>query len=217
MPTLIAEAREIAALVAMPRLLESLGFTVNERTHRNPCLITSHMHSSSNASVFSWRDDGRWHCFSRSEGGDRIALVIAVTKTSFREAVEYLAALAGVEYHRRRVSPREIARRQKQRERAERAAWRISDEVGRLRRYYTGGLHRAERLQARIGDGVLRADAEMARDAAWGRLARLAPVSTFFFASWNFVSDAKPNMLARFALASPAERRQFILEEDGAV
>lgn len=207
MPTEVTETRQIAALVAMPRLLAELGFAVNERTRRAPCLL----HSGSNPTAFAWREDGRWHCFSCGEGGDRIALVRAARRCSFRVAVEFLAALAGVQFRSRRLSRREVALTRRRRERAERAAWQISDEIGRLRRHYTDALHRCARLQWRIGDKLLRSSTEAGRDAEWERLARIAPVCTFFFAAWNFVWDAKPDTLAHFALASSAEQRQFVL------
>jgi hypothetical protein len=142
--------------------------------------------------------------------------VRAAKGCSFREAVEYLAALTGVKYHSCRVSRREITENGRRRARAERAAWRISDEIGRVRRFYTDALHRAERLEARIGGELLRACNEPARDGAWERLAQLAPAGTFFLAAWSFLSDAKPEVLARFALASHAERRRFILEGERA-
>ena len=90
MPTEVTETRQIAALVAMPRLLAELGFAVNERTRRAPCLL----HSGSNPTAFAWREDGRWHCFSCGEGGDRIALVRAARRCSFREAVEFLSGVS---------------------------------------------------------------------------------------------------------------------------
>jgi phage/plasmid primase-like uncharacterized protein len=200
--------REIAALVPMGHLLKALGFAVNQRARRGPCLL----HSGSNPTAFAWREDGRWHCFSCGAGGDKIALVRAVHKCSFREAVTLLAAMAGVEFRLRRVSQWEIAQAQWQRERAERSAWRIVDKIARLRRYYTNTLHRAERLQTRIGGEILHAYAETARDRdrGWERLARLAPVCTFFFAGWNFIWEATPDVLVRFALASPTERRRLI-------
>jgi len=67
-------------------------------------------------------------------------------------------------------------------------------------------------LQKRTGEELLRASWPDARDDAWDRLARLARVSSFFLAAWNFLWDAKPEALARFALAAPADRRRFILE-----
>jgi len=202
------DARKVAALVPPPLLLSALGFQVSERTRRCACIL----HGGSNRTAFSWHGDGRWHCFSCGAGGDRIALVKAARRCSFREAVEFLAALAGVEFRSRRVPRREIARTRRRRERAEHAAWRIADETGRLRRHYTEAMHRAERLQGRIGNEILLSTTGAAPDPKWERLARLAPVSTFFFAAWNFVWDAKPDMLARFALASPAERRQLIFK-----
>lgn len=205
--------QEISALVPMPRLLEALRIEANERTRRGPCPI----HGGSNTSAFSWRDDGRWHCFSCGRGGDRIALVRAAKNYSFREAVELLARLAGVEFragHATRMSPRKRAKAERQRETREQAAWRISDEISRLRRYYTDALHRTERLQTRIGEQSLQAASEAEREAAWERLARLIPAGTFFFAAWNFIWDAKAEAMVRFALSTPAERRRFILEGD---
>jgi hypothetical protein len=201
-------AHEIVALVPMPEVLRALGFEVNERTRRSACIL----HDGSNRSAFSWTDAGLWRCHSCSAGGDRIALVRAVRNGTFREAVEYLAALAGVEFRPRRTSRHDIAQKRLRRERAERAAWRIADEIAQLRRYYTDGLHRAERLQTQIGSELLRTSAETALDCGWERLARLAPVCTFFFAAWNFIWGAKPDVLTHFALTSSAERRRFILE-----
>jgi hypothetical protein len=206
--TQVTEAREIAALVPPALLLSTLGFEVSERTRRCACIL----HGGSNRTAFSWHEDGRWHCFSCGAGGDRIALVRATRRCSFPEALHFLAALAGVEFRLRRLSRREIGRTRRLQERAACAAWRIIDETGRLRRYYTEAMHRTERLQERIGNELLRSTTGAAPDPEWERLARLAPVSTFFFAAWNFVWHAKPDMLARFALASPAERRQLIFE-----
>jgi len=126
----------------------------------------------------------------------------------------FLAQLAGVEYRERIVPRREIQHKLQLRARAERASWRIADEIGRLRGYYTDALHRTERLQTRIGNEVLGSNTEIARDSAWNRLAQLAPVCTFFFASWRFLCDATPNALAHFALAKPSKRRAAILEGD---
>jgi hypothetical protein len=98
------------------------------------------------------------------------------------------------------------------RQRAELVAWGIADQIRRLRRYYVDGLHRAERLQAHIGDELLRTSTDTASEAVWGRLSRLGVACTFFFAAWNFISDATPGVLVNFALASPGARRRFILE-----
>ena len=201
-----ADAREISALVAMPRLLVVLGFAVNERTRRGTCPV----HGGSNPSAFSWRHDGRWYCFSCGAGGDKIALVRAVRKCSFREAIALLAALAGVEFRFRRVSREEIAQTQRRRTQAEHAAWRIVDEIGRFRRDYTDALHRAERLSWRIGERLRLAFVLEEQDACWAALARLYPAQTFFLAAWNFFFSAPADALTRAALASPGERRTII-------
>jgi CHC2 zinc finger len=107
--------REVTDLVDMPTLLRELGFDVNERTHRAPCIL----HSGSNPTAFSWTDDGRWHCFSCELGGDKIALVRAVRQCSFREAMEFLATMAGAEYRPSRISAHEIERARMMRAQAE--------------------------------------------------------------------------------------------------
>jgi hypothetical protein len=119
--------------------------------------------------------------------------------------MEFLGHLAGIEYSPRRPSRREIEQVQILRERAENAAWRVRDEIVRLRIYYMDCLHRAERLQGRIGE-----------ESAWNRLARLAPVCTFFLAGFVFLNHADDTELVRFALASRAERRALILGETNA-
>lgn len=191
-------------------LFEALGIRANERTRRGSCPI----HGGSNPTAFAWRDDGRWHCFSCGAGGDKIALVQAIRKCSFREAVAFLAGLVGVKLGSPRVSRRDLERRAQQRVRAQQAAWRIADEIGRLRRYYADALHRTERLQKWLGNDILKMGTEPAKECVWERLARLAPVCAYFFAAWNFIWDAKPEVLARFALAQPAERRSTILDGD---
>jgi hypothetical protein len=110
--TLKSSPHEIAGLVPMPDLLLALGFEANERTRRAPCIL----HRGSNRTAFSWREDGRWHCFSCERGGDKIALIRAVRQCSFSEAVDVLAALAGVEYRPGRQSLDRIKRARGERE-----------------------------------------------------------------------------------------------------
>lgn len=87
---------EISAAVDMSRLLEALGLGVNLRTRRCACQL----HGGSNLSAFAWTDSGLWRCHSCGRGGDRIALVRAARRCSFREAVHFLAEVAGVAYTR---------------------------------------------------------------------------------------------------------------------
>jgi len=193
----------------MRRLLAALEIEANERTHRGPCRILSHGHSGANASVFSWRDNGCWYCFARSVGGDRIALVRAVRQCSFRDAMDFLAALAGVQYRPQRLSVAEVHRAQQTRDRANRSAWLVHDAIIHMRGYYGDALRRTERLQARVG---MRGGCAM-----WDILARLATVSTFFFAALTHINKLDSAELVRFALMTPAARRAAILGEGGDV
>jgi CHC2-type zinc finger protein len=205
-------SRQISALVPMAQLLAVLGFTINERTRRSACIL----HGGSNRSAFSWTEAGLWKCHSCGAGGDRIALVRAVKKCNFRDALEFLGQLAGLHYSARRVSRCEIERAKISRERAENAAWRVRDELIRLRSFYLDGLHRAERLVARMGEEILRSRTEAERDAAWECIARLAPAQTFFLAGYNFLCGTSGATLVGFALASPEQRRaQIFGDTDG--
>ena len=204
------DPREISALVPVTVLLRALGFELNGRARRCVCIL----HGGSNPSSFSWRDDGRWHCFSCGRGGDRIALVRAARSCGFRQAVEYLAQLAGISYSPERRSLSEVAQLRARRQRAEAAAWRVRDEALRLRAHYGGGQHRAERLWRRYGEGLLQARTESEREGAWDRMSRLAPVCMFFLAAFDYLNRADDATLARFALAGPAERRAAILGEE---
>ncbi len=206
MPPNLADARLVVGEIPMPRLLESLKFEVNERTRRCACVL----HCGSNRSAFSWREDGRWYCFSCGRGGDRIALVRAAKQCSFLEAMTFLGKLAGVQFQIRRQSRAQIAGPRFGRDRAERAAWRVSDNVHRLRRFYNSAMLRAERLCWRIGEHLSHSSTLDEIDSCWSALARLAPAQTFFFAAWNFFFSASVDVLTRAALALPSERRAII-------
>ncbi len=212
MRTAASELQELVGLVPMPRLLEALGFQPNQRSRRCSCVL----HEGSNPSAFSWTETGLWKCHSCGAGGDRIALVRATKQLGFRDAVAFLAALAGVTYSPRSDSRAEIEGAVLASKRAAATAWRVRDEVLRLRFYYSHGLRRSERLWKRLGDTLLRAETELAREAAWERMSRLAPACTFFFAAYNYLCRADDAVLARFAVASPSERRTLILGEPDA-
>ena len=111
-------AREVAELVPMPELLAALSVAVNERTRRCACIL----HGGNNPTAFAWTESGLWKCHSCGNGGDKISLVRAVRGCSFREAVGFLAALAGIELHEGTPSRDEIEQAQQERETEERTA-----------------------------------------------------------------------------------------------
>lgn len=202
-------AREVAALVSMPRLLEALQIPVDARTRRCRCIL----HGGKNPTAFSWREDGVWHCHSCGAGGDRITLVRTVRQCSFREAIEFLSEIAGVVYAPRQLSRQEIERARAHRERVEAAAWKIRDEVSRLHRHYLDALHRSDRLWCRFGEDLLRTHSENQRDLVWGSMERLAIAATFFLAAYDFFCRSDAGRLTRFAVSTPKQRRILILGE----
>ncbi len=208
-----SEPREIAALVSMARLLESLGFVVNERTRRTSCLL----HSGSNPTAFSWREDGRWYCFSCGAGGDRIALVKAVRQCSFREAIEFLAVLAGVEYKPGLVSRETIERQERLRERdaaeadsllaKEFVAWREAQET----------VLRLEAIRRNAGkrlDAIHRGEPERwlgESEFAWDALAKVYRQMPRAAAAYCVISFAPSR--DRFAFAMDAQARKQLTNE----
>ncbi len=200
--------REIAGLVGMSRLLEVLGFSVNTRTRRCACLV----HGGLNSGAFSWREDGRWFCHSCGKGGDRIALVMAIKKCGFQDAVAFLAAIAEVKFVFRRTSRSEMKRLAERRQRALQQAWQLRDEIVRLRGMFRDRLLRAERLQHIAGERLRAETAPQNQEHYWEVLARLAPITTFFLACVNFLNHADVPKLVHFARAPHAARRRMIIE-----
>jgi hypothetical protein len=213
MPPYLADAREIAALVPVPRLLESLGFAVNERTRRAPCLL----HSGSNPTAFAWRDDGRWHCFSCGAGGDKITLVRAIRRCSFREATEFLAALAGVKDAPSPMSREAIEHQKLIREREEGeadallglefSAWRNArDELLQLEAVRRNA---GKRLDALYRGALKRWPGEA--EWAWEALAMVYQQMPRAAARYYVISFAQPS--ERFAFAMDAEAREALTDE----
>jgi hypothetical protein len=203
----IHSTKAIASLVSMFRLLEVLGFAVDSRKRRCPCLL----HGGMNPNSFSWREDGRWFCFACGKGGGRIALVMAVRKCGMRDAASFLAAIAGVRFSMRRRSRTELRRLAEKRQRARRLAWQLRDEIVSLRGVFRDRLLRVERLQWTTGEYLRVATAPEQQEQYWGVLARLAPVVTFFLASFNFLNDADMATLITFVRAPHPARRNMIL------
>ena len=192
----LSDAREIAELVPMPELLAALGFTVNTRTRRCACIL----HGGANLTAFSWREDGLWHCHSCGAGGDRIALVRAARRCSFREAVAFLAALAGVELREDKPSRAEIEQARQEREAEERAARLLAETEHDLLLELAGQLDSLRQLRRKAGAWLA---AEHKPELCWSALA--------------FVADALPRTDTAYciaAFAAPVERARFALRPE---
>ena len=216
----LADAREIAGVIPMPSLLSALGFAANERTRRASCIIQSHAHTGSNPTSFSWRDDGRWFCFSRNEGGDRITLVLAVKQCSFREALVYLAGIAGVPLEQNQQS--EVETKDAQRERQslrrdaetlleiERASWLEAQDVVLQLEAIRRNAGR------RLDGGIERWPGET--ELAWQALAEVYRQMPRAAAAYNVISFASRKDRLAFAV-DPQARERLINDalEDGHV
>jgi phage/plasmid primase-like uncharacterized protein len=209
----LLNARDVVARVSMPEVLRALNIVCNARTRRAPCVI----HSGSNSSAFVWRDSGLWHCHSCGRGGDKIALVREVRQCSFREAVEFLAALAGVEYRHGLVSRGTLERQNRHREREtaeadsllarEFVAWcEARDLVLQLEAIRRNA---GKRLQAMHRGAQERWAGEM--DLAWEALAEVYRQLPRAAAAYNVISFAAAE--DRFAFAMDTEARGKLLEE----
>jgi len=189
-----ADAREISALVAMPRLLAALGFTVNERTRRGPCPV----HGGSNPSAFAWTDSGLWRCHSCGRGGDRIALVRAVRNCDFREALRFLASLTGVELEQDKRADTERLRQERQAE--EGAAYLLADAEHDLLLELTEELESLRRLHRKASASLA---AGQKPELCWAAL--------------RFVADTLPRTDAAYcisAFAGAVEQARFALHPE---
>ncbi len=206
-----AAACEIAGLVAMPGLLHALGFAVNTRPRRSCCVL----HQGHNPTAFSWRDDGCWHCFSCGRGGDRITLVREAHGCGFREAMTFLAALAGVELADHGSVRDQLRRRRRERQRLDAAAKRLAaveraallaarDELLALYHLRRTAGRRLAELQA--GAPERWADE---KEVCWEALRLVADQEAGAAAAYYVAGFSSPAERARFALR-PGERSKMV-------
>jgi len=198
-----SDAHQIAALVPMRGLLAALGFSVNQGTQRCACLI----HGGSNPTAFAWTNSGLWKCHSCGAGGDRIALVRAVRHCLFRQAVEFLTALAGVEFRAHHVSRSEIEQ--------------LQSERTSLRKDASAALAVDGSSSCETRDAVLQLEAirrnagHRLREIGAGSLERWCGEAEWCWASLAEVSRQMPRAAAAYAVATFAKfqgRLRFALD-----
>ncbi|HEY4739910.1 MAG TPA: CHC2 zinc finger domain-containing protein [Candidatus Acidoferrales bacterium] len=208
----MTKANEVAAHVPMVEMLRVLGFQVNERTRRGACIL----HGGSNPTAFSWQEDGRWHCFSCGAGGDRIALVRTVRQCGFRESVQFLADLAGIEYRVNQISHDEIARARHERE-AELATARLlvvaENDALREARENLWALNDVRRMVSARLDDIRNGACERwpgEWEFGWHVLQSIADQIPRADTAYCITSFAAPDERARFALH--AEQRDAMVQ-----
>jgi hypothetical protein len=205
--------REISAALPMPPLLEALGIPVNLHSHRSACPV----HVGDNPTAFSWTDSGLWHCFTCHAGGDKIALVRAIKKCSYRGAVEFLASVSGVSVSYVKLSREQISDEKIERARTEIAARELrAREIGlhvafsEEHRSLLNIRYQAGNRLARIAKG---APERFARetDFAWEALAFVATRLWVVTASLELLAFGPQELRSQFVLRP--ENRQTIVEE----
>ena len=206
-------ANEIAALVPMDTLISELGFSLNMRTRRTRCLV----HGGDNPTAFGWTVDGLWHCFACGRGGDRIKLVMEVRRCSFKNALSYLAILAGVKLCRFDSFPfrRKLELRCREKERLRRAAEYLHAAQLSVLLHCRNELQSLERLRQRAGQRL----AELNRgapekflgetDIAWEALRFVSESEIQVCAAYYIAAFASQEDRARFCLR-PTERAEMI-------
>jgi hypothetical protein len=185
-------ARDVAAQVSMRALLRELGFAVNQRTHRCSCPL----HAGKNPSAFSWRETGEWFCFSCGRGGDKLALVQEAKRCDFKDALKFLAALAGVNLEDTRNFRDELARTRREHKQRE------------IERARLMAVEQQAFLEARdevLELEVLRRNAglRLAKIVDWGFLQERFPgEEELAWAALELVANALPNAAARYTVAA---------------
>jgi hypothetical protein len=207
-------ARDIAALVPMPRLLDELGFAVNQRSRRCQCVL----HTGKNPGSFSWTDDGKWFCFTQCGGGDRIALVMAARRCDFKSALQFLAALAGVNLNESAKFRDELARARRERKRREIEQARLRATERRAFLETRSNILRLERLRQNAGrrlaallGGIDRERFSGEVDLAWAALAFVADHAPQAAAAYAVIAFS--NLETRLQFASHPERRASLIDD----
>lgn len=205
-------AKEIADMVAMPILLRELGFQVNMRTRRCRCIL----HGGGNTTTFSWGEGGLWHCFSCGQGGDKFTLVQRVRDCGFREALQFIGELAGIEVgHPPPAQRRAWARQRQERQREQQRAKKLAAAKLMVMLKYRDEIHWLERLQGYAATRL--------HELHCGKREQLSGGEETAWSALSFVESELPQAVAGYTIAAfgseadklrfatkPAQRRAMI-------
>jgi hypothetical protein len=192
-------------------LLDRLGFAVDTRTRRAACLL----HGGQNRTAFSWRPDGRFHCFSCGRGGDKIALVREARGCDFRAAMIFLAALAGVGLADHGSVRDQLRRRRRERQRLAAAAKRLLALERATLLAARDELHSLYHLRRTAGRRLAALEAGAPErwagegEVGWEALQLVADQEAGVAAAYYLAAFSSPAERARFALR-PAERPKMV-------
>ncbi len=194
-------ATQIKAKVPMAELLRELGFDISERSRRTSCRI----HGGRDRTAFSW-NESVGHCFSCGFAGDKIALVQAVLKCDFRQALQYLANLAGVGISDDRPSFSQLHKHREKEAETDIATEKLRLLEGHMRASYRGEIDDLERIKELASD-ILKAKHERSEcdresEWAWKALQFAYEHLPAVLAGYSILSFANAPDRARFALYS---------------
>ncbi len=131
----------------MPEFLRTLNFEVRERTRRAPCLL----HGGRNPNAFAWEEDGRWFCFNCGKGGDKFTLIEEMRGCGFKEALNFLAAMAGVVLDDSPGARREFEKQRREHQRIEGASAKLTVIEANLRKQYREEIYELEEIRRNAG------------------------------------------------------------------
>ena len=197
----------------MPTLLRTLGFVVNERSHRCRCLL----HDGKNPQAFCWRDEGLWHCFSCGRGGDKLALVQEIKGCNFKAALQFMAVLAGVKLADSTNFREELARnrRELKRRQIEEASSKAIEKqallAGRTNVLELEGLRRNAGSRLIELENWNREHFDHEEEFAWAALALVAEQMPRATAAYAVIAFA--NAESRTDYAQHAEKRESLVNE----
>ena len=185
-------------------LLENLGIQFNHRIRRGPCPV----HEGSNPTAFTYKGR-RFHCFSCGWHGDGIDLVQEVRGIGFREALKFLADMAGVEIDDSLEARQEFAKQRAERRKVEEAARRLRAIERQVRGQYKNEIHDLEAIKERYGKRL--------GELNGGASERSVGEEGFLWTALEFVSKCLPRALAGYTItsfANTSDRARFALHAE---
>ncbi len=204
-----AAAEDIAALVSIRQAFDVLDIRIRG-SKRADCPLCE----GGSIGTMSCTDK-LWHCFRCGRGGDVFTLVEQVRNCSFREALNFVASIAGVELANSTEVRRELAEAKKKAQRVKTATKKLQSlerDLLLTTREEVLSLHKLRRdAGARLA--ALRRGAKPRflgeSELAWSALALVAGQELRAVATYTFLAFASPADQAHFAL-NPRERERMV-------
>jgi hypothetical protein len=144
---MLPAARDIALMMPVPQMLRQLGWRTRDRNRADCGLCKG---NSKGTVAFT---EHLWHCHRCHAGGTVYGLVMQSRRCEFRDALRYVAELAGVRLgdYGSETARHEVTARRQHRERIERAADGLGHLERSLRIECRDRIHQCDRVLATPG------------------------------------------------------------------